>query len=59
MTYYSTKDLARMYRVSAKTVRHWLRAGRIEHVRLPGGYRVTKVALDAFEASNTTKSPNH
>ena len=31
-------EVARMFRCSTRTVRNWVKAGRIPHFRLPGGH---------------------
>jgi excisionase family DNA binding protein len=48
-------DLSERYAVHRTTVRRWLRSGQLASIRLPGGYRVPREALDAFERSRLSK----
>ena len=45
---FSVRQVAARYGVSAKTVRRWLREGKVEAVRLPGGWRVDERSLQVF-----------
>lgn len=46
----SIGDVARQLGVHVNTVRDWTNKGKIEHVRLPSGYRrFTQEAVDKFK----------
>jgi len=48
-------DLSRRYAVHRTTVRRWLRSGQLASIRLPGGYRVPREAVEAFERSRVRR----
>ncbi|MFC5307710.1 helix-turn-helix domain-containing protein [Azospirillum picis] len=48
----TVRDVAAHFAVSAETVYAWCRAGRLPHLRLPGGnIRVRRSDIATFEAS--------
>lgn len=46
--YYTLEEIAKRLRVTVATVRRYVRAGRLEAVRLGREYRVRRDALDRF-----------
>jgi excisionase family DNA binding protein len=38
--FYTTSEVARLYRVSTQAVRDWIAAGKLQAVRTPGGRRL-------------------
>ncbi len=46
--YFSLGEIAERFGLNVVTVRRWVRAGKLEAVRVGGTYRVSKVALEAF-----------
>lgn len=48
--FYSTQDVADRLGVSIFTIRRYIQAGKLEAVKLDGGYRVSRTALDEFLA---------
>jgi excisionase family DNA binding protein len=50
--YHTTHELADRLRVSAKTVRRWLREGRITGLRTPGGWRFDATVVEAALAAH-------
>lgn len=46
--YYTLEEIAKRLRVTVATVRRYVRAGRLDAVRLGREYRVRRDALDRF-----------
>ncbi|MBO4271332.1 helix-turn-helix domain-containing protein [Microbispora triticiradicis] len=52
-----SSEVAKFYGVTTKTLGNWIRAGRIEATRTPGGqYRVRGAAVEAQLARSSTNS---
>jgi excisionase family DNA binding protein len=46
--FYTTPEVAKLFRVAVKTVERWIRDGRLPRVRSPGGrYLVPRDAVEA------------
>lgn len=54
--FYSTQDVADRLGVSIFTIRRYIQSGKLEAVKLEGGYRVHRAALDAFLAERSTSA---
>lgn len=52
--FYSTQDVADRLGVSIFTIRRYIQAGKLEAIKLDGGYRVSRTALDAFLSLRAT-----
>ncbi len=52
--FYSTQDVADRLGVSIFTIRRYIQSGKLEAVKLEGGYRIHRAALDAFLAARST-----
>lgn len=55
--FYSTQDVADRLGVSIFTIRRYIQSGKLEAIKLDGGYRVHRAALDAFLAERSTAPP--
>lgn len=55
--FYSTQDVADRLGVSIFTIRRYIQSGKLEAVKLDGGYRVHRAALDAFLSERSTAPP--
>jgi excisionase family DNA binding protein len=52
--YLSTRDVAQRYGVTVQTVRLWIKAGKLKHIKLtPRLYRIKESDLEAFERGET------
>ena len=51
-------DVAAVLKVSARSVRRYIRTGRLAAVRPGRGYRVSMEALTAFLAASTVSDPS-
>lgn len=54
-SYYTLAEVARRLRISVKTVRRYVREGRLAAVRLGREYRVSAEALIEFLKNSTTR----
>lgn len=52
--FYSTQDVADRLGVSIFTIRRYIQSGKLDAVKLEGGYRVSRTALDHFLAERAT-----
>jgi excisionase family DNA binding protein len=48
MTFYTPKEVATLLRVSERTVRRWIKDGKLSARRFGRQWRIPKEALDAF-----------
>lgn len=55
--FYSTQDVADRLGVSIFTIRRYIQSGKLDAVKLDGGYRVSRTALDHFLAERATGAP--
>ncbi len=51
--FYTVEQVAELLQVHWQTVLNYIKAGKLDAVRLGKGYRISKVALDKFIAKNT------
>jgi len=56
--FYSTQDVADRLGVSIFTIRRYIQSGKLEAVKLDGGYRVSRTALDRFLSERATGGPD-
>lgn len=50
--YYTVPEVAEMFQCSIDTVRHWIRTGRLERVKLGRLVRITPEQLQRFMQEN-------
>ena len=53
-TYYTIRELAKMLRVDARTVRNWIKRGDLVAIRLGKRYRIAAEDLDEFLSQRRT-----
>lgn len=46
--YLTVEDAAKLMRTHARSVQHWARTGKLQHVRAGNEYRFTREAIDEF-----------
>lgn len=48
--YYTTKEVAALFRVDPKTIKRWIASGKLKASRTPGGhYRFSEQAVKALQ----------
>jgi len=53
---FTTKEVARRFGVSARTVASWISSGRIEHLKIGKTVRFTEQQIAKFENQSTVKA---
>lgn len=56
--YYTTKEIAEMFKVAYLTVYRWIKEGRIEAYKLGKEYRIKKTDIDKFMESSKYHTKN-
>lgn len=54
-TFYTVEEIADQLRVSIYTVREWIKAGKLEAVKVGKHYRVSETQLNNYLEANKTK----
>ena len=55
-TYLSVKEVANLFRVCPKTVRRWIKSGRLSATRLGRDWRIAKTDLKSLAAARGNAS---
>jgi len=53
--YYTCKEIAKMFRVSLRTVYNWIYSGRLPAIKIGRDYRITDDDIKQFEDNSRKK----